>query len=221
MPEGGGAAGERRRRVERLKEVLLKVAREHGLSQKEIAARLGIPPQYLSDLKHNRRAVAELLARRFGQEFRIRHRWLLSGEGPMEAPPVQAGTTGGRGGRDIVRLPVLGEPHVGNPLKSPSWDRSHIELTGPASAVARGCSQPYVLCVHCDERVGRLRKGDLILVSQAEDTGSRYQIVVHQKRPRLARLGRDRRLRLLQGGDPLPDHDRKVGHVPGLVWGAL
>ncbi len=44
---GGGA--ERRERVERLKQVLLKVAREQGLTQKQIAARLGIPPQYLSD----------------------------------------------------------------------------------------------------------------------------------------------------------------------------
>lgn len=220
MAASTGGEAERRARVERLKHALRKIAREHGLTQKQIAARLGIPPQYLSDLKHNRRAIAELLARRFGQEFRVRHEWLLHGEEPVELP-TGAGDTGPGAMGGNVFLPVLRRPHVGDPLKSRFWERRHFELTGPGGVAAGHCTRPYVLRVEHDERSGRLRRGDLLLVSQTADANSRYQIAVHRRRPRLVRLGADHRLRLLEGGGPLPDSVRRAGRCRGIVWAVL
>lgn len=211
---------ERRGRVDRLKQVLVRVAQEQGLTQKQIAAKLGIPPQYLSDLKHNRRAIAELLARRFGQKFRVRHEWLLHGEGPAELP---TGTVDAdpRATEDNVFLPILRRPCAGDPLKSRFREPSHFELTGPAAVAAKHCARPYVLRVEHNEKGGRLRRGNLVLVSQMPDANSRYQLVVHRRQPRLARLGADHRLRLLEGGDPLPDSVRRAGHGRGLVWAVL
>lgn len=221
MTKKGDADAERSERVERLKQALRKIAREQGLTQKQIAARLGIPPQYLSDVKRNRRAVAELLARRFGQEFRMRHEWLLHGEEPSElqterADVERAAVSGGN-----VFLPILRRPCVGDPLKSRFWERSHVELTGPAAAVAGRCSQPYVLRVEHGERGGRLKRDDVVLISQTPNANSQYQIVVHRRLPRLVHLGRDRRLRLLEGGDPVPEATRRVGCCRGIVWASL
>lgn len=220
MVAHAGGDAERRERVERLKQALRKIAREQGLTQKQIAARLGIPPQYLSDLKHRRRAIAELLARRFGHEFRVRHEWLLHGEEPAELPSA-AGAADSGVPQSSVFLPILRRPCVGDPLGSPFWERSNLELTGPAAAAAGHCIRPYVLRVDNDERGGRLRRGNLLLVSQAVNANSHYQIVVHRRRPRLARLVAGHRLRLLEGGDPLPDSARRAGHGRGLVWAVL
>ncbi len=220
MVAHAGGDVERRERVERLKRALRKIARERGLTQKEIAARSGIPPQFLSDLKHNRRNIAELLARRFSDEFRVRHTWLLQGKGPVELP-TDAGDAVPGAAEGSVFLPILRRPHVGDPLKSRFWERSHFQLTGPAAALAGRCTQAYVLRVEHDERGGRLRQGDLVLVSQTADANSPYQIIVHRRRPRLIRLGSDHRLRLLEGGDQLPDSAKRVGHCCGIVWAVL
>ena len=110
---------------------------------------------------------------------------------------------------------------MGDPLKSRFREPSHFELTGPAAIAAKHCARPYVLRVEHDGKGGRLRRGNLVLVSQTPDANSRYQIVVHRRLPRLVRLGGDRRLHLLDGGDPLSDNARRVGQCCGIVWAAL
>lgn len=212
MTKKGDADAKRRERVERLKKALRKIAREQGLTQKQIAARLGIPPQYLSDLKHNRRALAELVARRFNQEFAVGHQWLLSGKRPEKMAPT---------GEATVVLPVLRRPCVGDPLDSASREEPRIRLTGPAAEAARRSERPYVLRIDHVEEGGRLSRGDLVLVSQDVDPTSEYQVVVHRGRAVVARLAGDGRLRALEEGAELPQNVRRVGSCLGIVWAVL
>jgi transcriptional regulator with XRE-family HTH domain len=59
---------------------LLKLLGEKGLNQSQIAKRVGTPTQYLSDVKHERRPMSELFARRLGEEFKVNFLWLLGVE---------------------------------------------------------------------------------------------------------------------------------------------
>ena len=63
----------------RLGELLILLGHK-GLSQTQIAKRVGTPTQYVSDVKHGRRPLSELFARRLGEEFKVNFLWLLGVE---------------------------------------------------------------------------------------------------------------------------------------------
>lgn len=212
MVAHAGGDAERRARVERLKQTLREIAREQSLTQKQIAQRIGIPPQYLSDLIHDRRALAELVARRFGQKFGVNHVWLLDGKRPEKI--VSAAEA-------ALVLPVLRRPCVGGPSDSAFRKGPHIHLTGSAAEAARRCDRPYVLRIDHVEEGGRLRRGDLVLVAQDADPTSEFQVVVFRGRAVVARLAGDGQLRALKGGAELPKDVRRVGSCLGVVWGVL
>ena len=65
-------------RRERFSQVLDALEKQ-GLSQREIAMRACVPPQYFSDVKLGRRSLSELFARRLGEEFDVDHIWLMTG----------------------------------------------------------------------------------------------------------------------------------------------
>ena len=66
-------SGESRRRLQLL---LLELKRQ-GVSQLRLADVTGLPAQYICDVKHGRRAVGELFARRIQDVCGINFQWLL------------------------------------------------------------------------------------------------------------------------------------------------
>ncbi len=59
-------------------------AREQGHRQSDVANRLMVARQYVSNVKSGSRKVTELLARRIANEFNIDFQWLLTGVGTMQ-----------------------------------------------------------------------------------------------------------------------------------------
>jgi transcriptional regulator with XRE-family HTH domain len=51
-----------------------------GYTQTQIAAKAGLTPQYLSDIKRGHRPVTELVARRLGEPFDVSFQWFRRGK---------------------------------------------------------------------------------------------------------------------------------------------
>ena len=93
----------------------------------------------------------------------------------MEAP--QIGARSNSSGTQTVWLPVFSNPVSGEPRTLPGWDGSSVEVVGAAAAKALSAQQPYVLRLGADDRRSRLRKNDLILISQAHDADAEIQVL--------------------------------------------
>jgi transcriptional regulator with XRE-family HTH domain len=62
--------------------------REQGITQEEIAQRLGVSQQYVSGLLSGRKPFGKKQAQRFYELWQISPSWLLTGEGSMMAGSV-------------------------------------------------------------------------------------------------------------------------------------
>jgi len=201
-------------------EKLLSALEAQGVSQGEVAKRLTVPASYLSDVKNGRRPVTELLAGRFLNEFGVEQRWLLGSAGSMDVPPLDGPAASGDSRR--VWLPVLGQPISGAPTRARNWDGSCVELAGFVAVRVLFAERPYVLRLGVDDRAGRLRRGDLVLISQAVDDAAEIQVVKAGRKIFLARRdtagGWERLSRIDDNivGEPIV-----VGHCLGVVWIAL
>lgn len=63
-------------------------------------------------------------------------------------------------------LPLLPTPVVGNPLRHKQWAGKLVPIVGAAALAAEACTDPYILRLGRDDQSGRLRIGDLLLISQ-------------------------------------------------------
>lgn len=57
--------------------------REQGITQEEIAAKLGVSQQYVSGLLSGKKPFGKKQAKRFFELWQISPSWLLTGDGPM------------------------------------------------------------------------------------------------------------------------------------------
>jgi transcriptional regulator with XRE-family HTH domain len=194
---------------------LLRRLDEQGMRQAEVARRANVPPQYLSDVKTERREMSELFARRLGEEFGCNYQWLLGeDDGPERVvltPPIS---------KAKVWLPMIGEAIAGDPREHPRWSGAYVEVCGMAAAKAAQAEQPYVLQLGHDDREGRLKKGDLVLVSQTIAESHELNVVRSGKTILLARKKGAKWLRVA-AGKPLRGHCDVTGHCLGMVWAAL
>jgi len=202
----------------RFLELLQRLASE-GITQQEVARRCGVPPQYVSDVKGGRRSLTELFARRIDEEFGVDYEWLRG-----DTEPSQSGRSvrmGGRARSNLIRLPVFPNPIEGEPYSHPSWDGSEIDLCGAAVTRLITADLPYVLRFGAHDRVGRLRKDDLVLISQASSQDAEIHVLQSNKTLFLARRNR------ASGWEPLVRGKRMLaplivrGHCVGIVWGSL
>lgn len=77
-------------------EALKKYFYEKGLSQAEIAEKLGCSQQHISMYINGKRPFGLKQAQKWSDAFGFRVNWLRTGEGPMfESAPVQNNTAGG------------------------------------------------------------------------------------------------------------------------------
>ena len=197
---------------------LLEMLSDRGHSQTQVAARAGIPAQYLSDIKHGRRPMTELVARRLGEEFDVNFQWLLGTSDSMENPsPLSSAFSSG----SSVWLPLFSHPIKGEPRAQSTWDGTGVEVAGAASAKLILSKLPYVLRFGRDDVRGRLRKGDLILISQAADVDAEISVVRYRKKLFLARRGETGNWIRVGNGNELPAECPVSGHCVGVVWSPL
>jgi transcriptional regulator with XRE-family HTH domain len=200
---------------QRLNELLEQLAQE-GLTQQAAAARANLPPQYLSDMKRGHRTITELVARRLAEEFDLDHRWLLGISSTRNRPPLVAPSGGG------FWLPVLSHPVEGDPREHPDWDGTGIELAGFAVAKLVRAVQPYVLRFgHNDIHQKRLKKKDLILISQGAPKKAEIAVVKSDKKAFLARRQDDGTWQRVANGATLPKTSVPIGYCVGVIWSSL
>ena len=196
----------------------LEMQRLQGVTQAEIAVRAGIPPQYLSDIKRGVRPVTELIARRLAGAFIFDYRWLLgikpSMELPMRSVIAASGST-------TVRLPLLTRAIEGEPRLSRRWTGTEVELAGVAAGKVGLATLPYVLQLDRKDTKRRVKKGDLILISQAPNSGAEIQIIRYRGKSLLVRANRDGSWARIDFHTELPSDSPVTGHCIGIVWAAL
>jgi transcriptional regulator with XRE-family HTH domain len=205
-------------RRERFSQVLDALEKQ-GLSQREIAMRACVPPQYFSDVKLGRRSLSELFARRLGEEFDVDHIWLMTGTGSMKRP--RAWTADAETKRSML-IPILNQPIAGEPRQAPHWDGSLVELAGPAIPATAAAIMPYALRLADNDLSGRLKKGDIILISQSD--GGAHDLAVLRKADALVLAWRKRgpkRYVSLQTGKPLAGDPEILGNGTAILWAPL
>lgn len=200
-------------------ERLLEDLKAKGLSQRDVADRVGVPTQYLSDVKRGTRTLTELFARRLQAEFAADYRWLLGETDAMRPPSV--GSPPHERGAGRRPLPVLSVPIAGEPHASAIWDGTTLEIVGAMEAKVAHLMKPYVLRIADDDRHGRLRRNDLLLISQADDDLSTWKVIKSDGRLLLARLVSARKWEPLGSENSVIKQATVVGCAVGIVWGAL
>ena len=199
----------------RLEQLLQQLA-DQGATQQQVARQLNVPPSYLSDVKLGRKTLSEQFARSFCNEFGVGLDWLLDGTGPQTKPQL-ASTASSAG---PVLVPILAEPIVGDPQDVRAWDGSRVELAGAAATRAIRAYQSYVLRSPIDDKQGRIRQNDLLLIDQ--DTTELTSVVVVRDRENLvlARLT-EKRFRAIDSGRVISGSPSVVGICVGIVWAGL
>ena len=198
---------------------LLALLDSEGVSQREVAARANVPPQYLSDVKGGRRTMTELFARRLGEEFGVDYVWLLGHTRSMEPPRVTGGARAS--GSSRLWLPVFSELIEGKPQGCPNFDGSAIEVAGAAAAQTCAAHQPYVLRLGVNDRHSRLVKGDLVLISQAVNEEAEIQVVKIGSKRLLARRKGKSSWEPVAPARPVSREATAIGHCLGIVWASL
>jgi transcriptional regulator with XRE-family HTH domain len=201
----------------RLADFLQTLAKK-GVTQSQVSAKAGLPPQYLSDIKQGRRPMTELVARRLGEKFDVNFEWFLGTSDSMESPkPRSAAMPGTR----TAWLPLFSHPIEGEPRAHPQWDGAGIEIAGAAAARLVLSQHPYVLRFGHDDVQGRLQQGDLILISQAPNEAAEFHVVRYRKKSFLARAEKDGGWSRVANGNELPADCPVTGHCVGIIWSSL
>lgn len=196
----------------RLRELLDELALQYD-TQQEIAANAGLTPQLLADLKQGRRPLTELVARRLADEYGVSFEWLLG-----RSEVKQSGLARSSGG---MRLPLFQDPIAGDPLNSPRWDGVGVEVSGHVVAAIARAKWPYVLKFGSADTQGRLRRGDLVLVSQSVCPEAEIQVVKSRIKLYLARRQEAGHFVRVANEELLPAESPVVGYCVAIIWSAL
>ncbi|MCA9125191.1 MAG: helix-turn-helix transcriptional regulator [Planctomycetaceae bacterium] len=203
--------------AQRLSDLLESLA-ERGLNQAQVAVKAGLPPQYVSDIKRSRRPMTELVARRLGEEFDVNFQWLMGISNSMENPTPHASTATAN---STVWLPLFSHPIEGEPRQHPTWNGAGVEIAGVAAGRIGLTRYPYVLQFGHNDVQGRLRQGDLILISQLQRDEAEIHVVSYRKKSFLARANKDGSWSRVANDNNLPGDCPITGHCIGIVWSAL
>ncbi len=89
------------------------------------------------------------------------------------------------------------------------------------TAMAVRASKPYILRIACDDVDGRLRKNDLVLVSQKSTGTAMIEIVRYRGRIVLARQDGSGEWKAIDTGRRITAKTKVVGRCLGIVWATL
>jgi hypothetical protein len=193
---------------------------ERGTTQQTISQTVGVPAQYLSDVKNARKPLSELFARRLAECYGFDYHWLMmqGGDPPSFLEGAGHETTPGR---TSVQLRAFDRPIYGEPRSHPEWDGTLVDVSGAASAQAQAAKDPYILRFRKTDTQGVLRRNDLILVSQGVNPHAEIEVVREGKLCFLARRSKDGTWRRIANNQPLRAQAHPVGYCVGLVWRVL
>ena len=202
--------------IQRLHEFLEELSLK-GYTQTQIATQAGLPPQYLSDIKRGRRPMTELVARRLGTEWKANFQWLM---GRSFCPDQPSSSSASASSEDEL-LPLFQHPIDGDPQTHPKWKGNFVRVPDAALAKLSFASRPYVLEFQSKDREGRLRKGDMILMSQQPNDRAAIQVVRHGKKSFLVRQTDDGHWSRVADDTILPEDSERIGHCVGIIWSSL
>jgi transcriptional regulator with XRE-family HTH domain len=192
-----------------------------GINQQDLARRLGIAPQYLSDVKSRRRGISELFARRLEDLFDRRRGWFLGrdDDSPGHNKRLDQDLASVRSAR--THLPAFAHPVKGDPYTHPLWDGAEIEICGVAAIRALDTHWPYLLRLGSKDQRGRLKKNDLLLVSQQIQDDAEILVLEQADKAFLARRKKPRGWEALSKGRVVTGNPEVIGACLGIVWAAL
>jgi len=200
----------------RLNEFLADLA-DQGFTQLQVATKAGLSGQQLSDIKCGQRSLTELVARRLGDEFDVNFDWLLGKSDTKENPVSRRSTTI----VDASAIPIFSHPIEGLPEAHLKWDGTRFDVAGAATAKLGLSKNPYVLRFGHDDQQGRIKKGDLILISQTTDNKTGICVVRHRGKSFLARRNNDGTWTRVADGSILPKESQVTGHCVAILWSNL
>jgi transcriptional regulator with XRE-family HTH domain len=205
--------------TKRFAEFLSEITEKKNINQQDLAVRLGIASQYISDLKAGRRGIGAVVARRLEDEFNYPRGWFLAREDESQNARIDQDLTSGRGVR--THLPVFRNPITGDPHTHPLWDGAEVEICGVAALRALAARWPYLLQFGSQDGHGRLRKNDLVLISQQLQGDTEIVVLKQANKAFLARRQKPRGWEALNDRNFVASDPDVIGHCLGIVWAAF
>ncbi len=117
-------------------------------------------------------------------------------------------------------LPVFPHPIEGEPTHHLKWTGIYVPVPAMAAAKLIAALHPYALCYHNDDVERRLRKDDLVLVSQSLNEKAQIVVVRTGRKCFLCRR-KSRSLVRLANGQDLTGDCVVVGYCVGVLWSPL
>lgn len=149
-----------------------------GLTGREIARLSGTRPQYISDIKRRQRPLSHEMFMRTLVGLYGKYKWLISGDLPVDTERiVKLYPHISRSDSPIMPLPVFQRPFMGPKMTAEDWDGAFICVTSPIKERAAEMTDPYILHLPFDDKSGRLRKGDYLLVNQIPTSTTNYVLI--------------------------------------------
>lgn len=173
---------------DRLTHVYEDMLKNIGLTGREIARLSGTRPQYISDIKRRQRPLSNdmflrTLAGLFGD-----YKWLITGDLVKDTKHiVDFYPYVSKAGKESFPLPVLERPFVGPAMTTDEWDGAFVTVTAIAAERASAMRKPYLLHLPFNEKSGRFRQGDYLLVEQADRPEAKFVLVKNGWGVKLAR----------------------------------
>lgn len=212
----------REKNRERLTNIYAGMISSIGLTGREIARLSGTRPQYISDIKRRQRPLSHEMFMRTLLGLYGDYKWLITGDLPIDTqriialyPYIKEDNAA------IVALPVLQRPFMGPKMTVDDWDGRFICVTSPIKEQAKQMRNPYILHLPFNDKSGRLKKGDYLLVDQTESADSNFVLIKSGWGVKLVRKVADA-YEDVESGENRTDNDVQIiGKVSMLLMGTL
>ncbi len=193
-----------------------------NLSGREIARLAGTRPQYISDIKRRQRPLSRGMYMRTLVGLFGSYKWLISGDLRVDTERIIAlypaiAASGG----PLLPLPVFQRPFMGPKMMVDDWDGAFYSVPSPVKEEAGAMVNPYILHLPFDDKSGRLRKGDYLLVNQTDSTEAGYVLVKSGWGVKLMRRVADGFVDVENGDRHTDPGENILGTVVLLLMGVL
>lgn len=164
---------------ERLTDIYADMISRVGLTGREIARLSGTRPQYISDIKRRQRPLSPDMFMRTLTGLFGKYKWLISGNLAIDTQRIISLYPHiSRADNAVGPLPVLQRPFMGPKMTVEDWDGNFFCVTNPVKDMAKNMRNPYILHLPFNDRSGRLRRGDYLLIDQIETAGANNYLLV-------------------------------------------
>lgn len=207
---------------EKLTAIYADMLSEIGLTGREIARLSGTRPQYISDIKRRQRPLSQDMFMRTLLGLFGEYKWLISGNLPMDTERIKALYPYiSNPDSEVCPLPVFQRPFMGPKMTVDDWDGSFFCVTNPIKDMVKQMRNPYVLHLPFNDKSGRLKRGDYLLVNQTNSSDANYVLVKSGWGVKLVRRV-ETMFEDVESGEQRPgDEVQIIGNVAMLIYGAL